>query len=136
MPGNKPRSSYKKKRKDFYGVRPWEGDRKVKTQRTEQSNISTIGVPNEMNSKASEFPISVSRRKLSHEMTQQQDSKRKMIENTLLTGQLPTLLLQLLHPNIVVLVVISCLKYKVSNLQSLAVLSKVTKSYIQTHYLS
>ena len=69
MPGNKLRSSYKKKRKDFYVVRPWERDRKVKTQRTEQSNISTIGVPNEMNSKASEFPISVSRRKLCHEMT-------------------------------------------------------------------
>ena len=52
--------------------------------------MTTIVVPNETNSKASEFQISVSKRKLSHEMTQQQHSKRQMIENIPLTGQ-PTL---------------------------------------------
>ena len=90
MPGNKHRSSYKRKRKGFYGVRPQERDREVNTQRTEQSNMTTIVVPNETNSKAFEFQISVSKRKLSHEMTQQQHSKRQMIENIPLTDQ-PTL---------------------------------------------
>ena len=52
--------------------------------------MTTIVVPNEKNSKASEFPISVSKRKLNHEMTQQQHSKRQMIEQTSLTDQ-PTL---------------------------------------------
>ena len=52
--------------------------------------MATIVVPYETNSKASEFQISVSKRKLSHEMTQQQHSKRQMIENIPLTGQ-PTL---------------------------------------------
>ena len=47
---------------------------------SEQSRMTTIVVPNEKNSKASEFPISVSKRKLNHEMTQQQHSKRQMIE--------------------------------------------------------
>ena len=60
MPGNKPRCSYKRNRKGFYGVRPQERDREVNTQRTEQSNMNTIVVPNETNSKASEFRISVS----------------------------------------------------------------------------
>ena len=51
MPENMPRSSYKKKRKRFYGlrpqerVRPQERYREVTTQSTEQSNISTIFVP-------------------------------------------------------------------------------------------
>ena len=64
MPENMPRSSYKKKRKRFDGlrpqerVRPQEGDREVITLSTEQSNISTIVVPNKTNSKA--FQISVS----------------------------------------------------------------------------
>ena len=64
MPENMPWSSYKKKRKGFYGlrpqerVRPQERDREVITQSTEQSNISTIVVPNKTNSKA--FQISVS----------------------------------------------------------------------------
>ena len=80
----------KGKRKGFYGARPQERDREVNTQRTEQSNMTTIVVPNETNFKASEFPISVSKRKLSHEMTQQQHRKRQMIENIPLTGQ-PTL---------------------------------------------
>ena len=57
------------------------------TFRTEQSNMTTTDAPNETNSKASEFPISVSKRKLSHEMTQQQHSKRQMIENTLATDR-------------------------------------------------
>ena len=87
MPRNKPRSSYKKKRKGFYGVRPQERDREVNTQWTKQSSMTTIDEPNETNPKASEFPVSVSKRKLSHEMTQQQQSKRQMIEYTLLTGQ-------------------------------------------------
>ena len=42
---------------------------------------------NETNYKASEFLISVSKRKLSREMTQQQHSKRQMSEYTPLTGQ-------------------------------------------------
>ena len=49
--------------------------------------MTTIDVPNETNPQASEFPISVNKRKLSHEMTQQQHSKRQMIEYTPLTGQ-------------------------------------------------
>ena len=65
--------------------------REVNTQRsTEQSNMTTIVVLNETNSKVPEFPISVSKRKLSHEITQQQHSKRLVIENTPLTVQ-PTL---------------------------------------------
>ena len=67
MLGNKPSSSYKKKRKAFYGVRPQEMDREVNTQSTEQSNMATTVVPNETYSKASEFQISVSKR---NEMTQ------------------------------------------------------------------
>ena len=47
-------------------------------------------IPNETNSKASEFPISISKRKLSHEMIQQQHNKRQMSEYTPLIGQ-PTL---------------------------------------------
>ena len=47
MPKNKPRSSYKKKRKGFYSVRPQETDRGVITQVTEQSSMKTIDVPNE-----------------------------------------------------------------------------------------
>ena len=42
---------------------------------------------NETNYKASEFLISVSKRKLSREMTEQQHSKRQMSEYTPLTGQ-------------------------------------------------
>ena len=92
MPGSKIRSSYKRKVKGFYGVGAPERDREreVNTQRAEQSKMTTIVVPNETNSKASEFPISVSKRKLDHEMTQQQYSKRQMIEYTSLTDQ-PTL---------------------------------------------
>ena len=42
---------------------------------------------NETNFKTSEFLISVSKRKLSREMTEQQHSKRQMSEYTPLTGQ-------------------------------------------------
>ena len=49
--------------------------------------MTTIVVPNETNSKASEFPISVSKRKLSQEMIQQQHNKRQMSEYTPLIGQ-------------------------------------------------
>ena len=42
---------------------------------------------NETNYKASEFLISVSKRKLSREMTEQQHSKRQMSEYTPLIGQ-------------------------------------------------
>ena len=49
--------------------------------------MTTIDIPNQSNSKASELPISVSKRKLSNEMTQQQPSKKGMIENALLTCQ-------------------------------------------------
>ena len=81
MPGNKLRSSYKRKGKGFYGVGTQEREREREREReSEQSRMTTIVVPNEKNSKASEFPISVSKRKLNHEMTQQQHSKRQMIE--------------------------------------------------------
>ena len=69
MSGNKPRSSYKKKGKVFM-VSDLRREIEKSTLRTEQSNMTTTDVRNETNSKASEFPISVSKRKLSHEMTQ------------------------------------------------------------------
>ena len=46
-------------------------------QKTEQSSVTTIDLPNEMNFKASEFLISVIKKKLSHQMTQEQQSKRR-----------------------------------------------------------
>ena len=46
-------------------------------QKTEQSSVTTIDLPNEMNFKVSEFLISVIKRKLSHQMTQEQQSKRR-----------------------------------------------------------
>ena len=48
-------------------------------QKTEQSSVTTIDLPNEMNFKASEFLISVIKRKLSHQMTQEQQSKRRWV---------------------------------------------------------
>ena len=59
--------------------------REVNTQGNKESNMASIVVPSETNSKVSEFQISVSKRKLNHETTQQQNSKRQVIENAPLT---------------------------------------------------
>ena len=57
--------------------------REIKTstllQKTEQSSVTTIDLLNEMNFKASEFLISVIKKKLSHQMTQEQQSKRRWV---------------------------------------------------------
>ena len=61
--------------------------REVKIQGNEESKMASNVVPSETNSKVSEFQISVSKRKLNHETTQQQNSKRQVIENAPLTGK-------------------------------------------------
>ena len=61
--------------------------REVNIQGNEESKMASIVVPSETNSKVSEFQISVSKRKLNHETTQQQNSKRQLIENAPLTGK-------------------------------------------------